>query len=423
MERRPKEEEEEATTTTTADTNTNANANTNVLCIPHKNGNRQFMILVYALWNEGRVHQDVIKYDSQIPLKLSKQNIMFRNYKKLLLLPLMDTTTPMKSTTTKKKKRKKKAMTSNNRNEIATTNSSIPSTTTNTITNVYFITRNPYTRILSLYFSKRYRIFKDTYKFPKGVIPQQPNKNGSFNKYVQYIHTLVTKYNITLCSINEHLCSQVQLCTPPTPSQSLPPTLLQSTSTSLLSSQEPPPPQEEKEDFPIQIKQIKLEEQSIWFPCFLQETRSNVSLLFGEQYKVASGGLSCYYSPTGNCSHMLTSLTTQQIIDYKQRRRSVSSSSTRSSTAATPDDDDDNDDTTNTTSKNSTETTTTTSSSTALYSFYKKGSVHSTGASKPSKLTEKYIKETARMVTELYYDDLILLNYPIWNGIDPISTY
>ena len=46
---------------------------------------------------------------------------------------------------------------------------------------------------------------------------------------------------------------------------------------------------------------MKLEEQSFWFNCFIDDVAMDMSLLRGEEWIVYSG-MPCYYAPSGSCS-------------------------------------------------------------------------------------------------------------------------
>ena len=111
----------------------------------------------------------------------------------------------------------------------------------------------------------------------------------------------------------------------------------------------------------------------------LQKSHVNITLLYGNQWTQVSGSSGnyqpCYYpSITHDCNDMTKPI---HPLNY-----TASSSSSSSSIAG-------------------------------------RGSVHSTGASQTNTIYTYYTEELANIVTELYKDDFLILNYPIWNGKPP----
>ncbi len=142
-------------------------------------------------------------------------------------------------------------------------------------THVYFVARNPYTRILSMYLQKVVNACIsdgqkgcDTHGW-HGIKPEI-----SFEGFVEEIELKLTRHG-NLCGISHHLCQQVETCITPT-----------------LSAQE--------------VTVIRVEEQSCWFPCLVKQIGIQSSLLSNgwEQFS----GQACYYSATGDCKDMLRSI-------------------------------------------------------------------------------------------------------------------
>lgn len=194
-----------------------------ILCVPQKNGNKQFGGLVYATWNKKppssgeQVDSDMHRFEHGHVL--TKQTGKHKEH-------------------------------------------------------VYFIARNPYTRILSLYLQKVVNACISTGQ--KGCTTggwkgMHANKT-SFPYFVRHVAKKVQEKG-SVCLYNVHLCQQVSAC--------LAPTL------------------EAKE-----VTILRLEEQSCWFPCLVHQTGMAPSLLQHGWNKFSAS--SCYYTATGNCNDMLT---------------------------------------------------------------------------------------------------------------------
>jgi hypothetical protein len=202
---------------------------------------------------------------------------------------------------------------------------------------VYFVTRDPYTRLLSFYMDK---VLEAGCEEPtEGAFKKCEMEGRTYGEKLGFTRDMTFKHVVehlvkkikggtTLCGINHHLCLQMESC-------------VTTTSTA------------------EEVKTLKLEEMSVWFPCLLKELELNTTLLQGEQWTTFSHK-PCFYSPTGSCDDMLRS----QVPN---------------------------------TSK------------------VAEGNVHATGASTPSLLSEHYDVETAQLVSWLYQDDIRFLDYPLWN--------
>jgi len=197
-----------------------------LLCVPQKNGNKQFGGFVYAAWNkkpaisgEG-VDRDMGHWEHH---KLSNG-----------------------------KKSKE--------------------------SHVYFVARNPYSRVLSLYLQKvvsacisddptgSYRCARNGWR---GI-----RADTSFKDFVTIIDERLTRKK-SLCEMNAHLCQQVESCL-----------------TTTLSAKE--------------VTIIRLEEQSCWFPCLVKQIGIKSALLSNGWD--AFSGSSCYYTATDDCKDMLRSI-------------------------------------------------------------------------------------------------------------------
>ena len=191
---------------------------------------------------------------------------------------------------------------------------------------VYFVTRNPYTRILSLYLQK---VANSCLPGAEGCKSgwRGFHKRTTFKAFVEGIEQRATSKG-SLCAVNAHLCQQVESCI-----------------TTTLDVKE--------------VTAIRLEEQSKWFPCFIQEIGIKPALL-ETGWENLKNNQSCYYTSTGDCKDMLQSIDPGQV---------------------------------NVTT----------------------GSFHATGASSAAKLREHYDSETAEIVSRLYADDFRILGYPLWN--------
>lgn len=190
-----------------------------LLCVPQKNGNKQFGGLVYSAW-----HNKPAKDGYQVDSDMKHWEIHSLD--------------PTKSASHK--------------------------------SHVYFVARNPYTRILSMYLQKVVNACisggqKGCNK-PKGWHGIKPST--SFERFVEIIEKRVEKRG-SLCGISHHVCQQVETCL----TNTLP---------------------------AAQVTVIRVEEESCWFPCLVQQIGVKPKVLSKgwEQFS----GQSCYYSATGNCS-------------------------------------------------------------------------------------------------------------------------
>eukprot|EP00239_Pterosperma_sp_CCMP1384_P003105 CAMPEP_0197852788 /NCGR_PEP_ID=MMETSP1438-20131217/21398_1 /TAXON_ID=1461541 /ORGANISM="Pterosperma sp., Strain CCMP1384" /LENGTH=210 /DNA_ID=CAMNT_0043466967 /DNA_START=320 /DNA_END=952 /DNA_ORIENTATION=- len=135
-----------------------------------------------------------------------------------------------------------------------------------------FITRNPYTRFLSLYLQKVEPCMTKV-KAGKLRSMQQCHWSGARDfTHVEDFHDFATQVQRklqrqSLCQINNHFCSQVSGCT-----------------------------KNGKE-----VTLIKLELESEWFPCFARKLQIGDDELEGDQW-TEWAGRPCYYSPSGSCS-------------------------------------------------------------------------------------------------------------------------
>jgi len=243
-----------------------------LVCVPQKNGNRQFGGLLYAIWN-----------DKPPPSAEAVVEDMKRwEIKKL------------------------------------------PSSMNNS--HVYFVARNPYTRALSLYLQKVVNdcVSASKYGCQSGYLGM--SSETSFKAFVDSVEQKVARAG-SLCAVDHHLCQQVESCL-----------------TTTHVAQE--------------VTIVRLEEQSSWFPCFVQQTGMNSTLLDNGWANFT--GQSCYYSATGDCKDMLRSIEPNKV-----------------------------------------EVMT--------------GDVHATGASKVDRLRVHYDAKTAETISRLYADDFRILGYPLWD--------
>jgi hypothetical protein len=248
------------------------------MCVPQKNGNQQVAGLFYALYNDGRVLHRGSKTGEALIGALKKRKAHRRG-----LISRKDGGEQQ----------------------------------------VFIVTRNPYTRILSFWMDKIQR--------------KSPDEN--FTGFVELLEADI-KAGKGLCGINHHLCSQTTLCLLPalTKRKAMPPMLFK----------------------------IRLEDQAAWFPCLLQVTKSNMSLLHGEQF-VSFSGTPCFYTPTGDCSDMTRIVPPN---DPALQKDLV-------------------------------------------------GRRHPTGASRSENMNQYHNAYTASIVTELYREDFEFFDYPLWDGIAP----
>ena len=205
---------------------------------------------------------------------------------------------------------------------------------------VYFIARNPYTRMLSLY---RDKVLKSNKAASESSGKERSkvrgllfnglsfHENTTFAEFVATISTEMENTNRTLCDIDHHLCPQVTSC-------------LSTTSNA------------------GEVVVMKLEEQSFWFNCFIDDVAMDMSLLRGEEW-IAYSGMPCYYAPSGSCSSDASTV-------------SMDTSEVEVAT----------------------------------------GHYHSTGSSQLSTIVANYDEATAERVTNLYADDFAALGYPKWDG-------
>ena len=189
-----------------------------VLCVPQKNGNQNFMGLVYAFHNGTAPKNVNVAFDGAQQHEIEQAG----------------------------------------ENDI-----------------VYFITRNPYTRLLSLYKNKVTWACKGQPQIKCGqraFLGMGPET--TFKEFVKRVTKRKEAVgNEGLCTVNHHLCLQTQTCI----------------TTSLASSR---------------VIVLKLEEQATWFASFIDSLKMNISVLSGKEWKQFSGR-SCYYSGTGDCRDML----------------------------------------------------------------------------------------------------------------------
>ncbi|KAK3284373.1 hypothetical protein CYMTET_7973 [Cymbomonas tetramitiformis] len=109
------------------------------------------------------------------------------------------------------------------------------------------------------------------------------------------------------------------------------------------------------------ITMLKLELQPKWFPCFAHTLGIGKDELEGDQWQIFAGK-PCFYSPTKNCS------------DWAKVDESP-----------------------------------------------KMAADHDHATSATSHITEHYTPEAARLVSEIYSDDIATLGYPKWDGESPFE--
>lgn len=246
-----------------------------VLCVPQKNGNKQFSALIYAIWKR-RAPKSRVEVDHDFHRWAHHE--LRRRFAKHA--------------------------------------------------HVYFVTRNPYTRMLSMYLQRVVsHCITDTKEHRCKPGWHNISAKTSFKAFLKIVEERVAKKG-SLCKESHHLCQQVESCI---------------TTTS----------RAEK------VTQIRLEEQSLWFPCLVKETGMYEKALT-KGWSKFNGARSCYYTSTGECKDMLQNIDPNNV------------------TIAT-------------------------------------GSVHATGASSPDLLRQYYDAEALDIVSRLYADDFRILGYPLWD--------
>lgn len=197
-------------------------------------------------------------------------------------------------------------------------------------TEVYLISRNPYARLLSLFLEKvegnciaasGLKVGCGDGRF-LGLGP-----STTFSQFVQHVWNRTGGVPSRLCGVNHHLCQQLDVCV-----------------ATLHGIDE--------------VRVLKLEEQSRWFPCFVQRVGLNADLLNGAEW-TPFAGRECYYTATGACE----ANTADEAVDYVVT-----------------------------------------------------GHTHATGASRPSTMQQHYDAPTAQLVSSLYALDLRALEYAVWDG-------
>ena len=147
-----------------------------VLCVPQKNGNRDFSLLIYAM-TYGAIPQQEMAMDTKLK------------------------------------------------------HAGLSMTTVSTRDTVYVVSRNPYTRLLSLYLDKVLRCFgvgantgrkrrvncdhdllSQSGAFPDDIadVERKPKNAPSFSKFVKLVEEATERYD--LCQVDHHLCLQSQGC-------------------------------------------------------------------------------------------------------------------------------------------------------------------------------------------------------------------
>jgi len=160
---------------------------------------------------------------------------------------------------------------------------------------VWIVTRNPYTRFLSLYLQKvsvnclhdqsvdkkLCLLEKNRLAFKLGY---EASKPPDFPEFVHLVDRWTTKYGNHLCSIDHHMCSQVAGC------------VFRDAAA---------------------LRVLKLEEMSTWFPSFAEELGLTENDLSGSKWTSFSGQ-PCYYTSTGDCADMLKTIekTDHVVLDH-----------------------------------------------------------------------------------------------------------
>jgi len=143
---------------------------------------------------------------------------------------------------------------------------------------VFFIARNPYIRLLSLYLQK-----VQPQCITGGVgcdrYPKLYHISATFPEFVEVLANKTGGLASNACAWDSHLCSQVSGC-----GYSL-----------------------------FDTTVLKLEEQASWFPCLAKRLQLSERDLIGEQWNGFSSQ-PCFYTPDKNCSHMLHASQKQSIV-------------------------------------------------------------------------------------------------------------
>jgi len=183
---------------------------------------------------------------------------------------------------------------------------------------VLLIARNPYTRILSQYLNHI------AGSCVKGNLGCKKSSSQTFEEYIIEIYRKYEgKYRGNICLVDRHLCWQHSSC------KSL----------------------HTKRSSPIILK---LENQPLWWSCFLRLIEVDAQILEGKEWLVSSGQ-PCYYKPSDECGKTTASIDKVYV-----------------------------------------------------------GPVHGTNAT--GRVLSFYTKKAAELVTKMYQNDLLLLNYPSWGG-------
>lgn len=180
----------------------------------------------------------------------------------------------------------------------------------------FLFARNPYTRILSQYLN---HIAGDCVRGSLGCNQNKGSRGLTFEDYVLGIKKAMGGENRrggkSLCSVDHHLCPQLDSCSLPCAKQA--------------------------------PRMLKLERQPLWFDCLMGHLGLTWEDLTGEQWRKFAGKPYYYEKPQTESSMYV-------------------------------------------------------------------GPAHGTNAS--GRVGEHYTPQAARIVTELYRDDLALLGYPTWDG-------
>lgn len=208
-----------------------------VLCVPQKNGNRDFSLLVYAMTY------------GQIPEEESRMNFELKHA------------------------------------GLSPTRGGLSMTTVTAKDTVYMISRNPFTRLLSLYLDKVLRCFgvgpktggkhshcdhdllDQSGAFPADLagLERLPKHAPSFSQFLKAVERATERFD--LCQVDHHLCGQSQGC--------------------LLDSAR-------------RLRLLRLEDMDRWFPC-LNRTLGLSSYLEGDGWRRWTHK-PCFYGSCGGAA-------------------------------------------------------------------------------------------------------------------------
>jgi hypothetical protein len=166
---------------------------------------------------------------------------------------------------------------------------------------IYFIARNPYTRLLSVYLNKVARTCLSETKMLACANASSESlfdRDITLKEFVEFLHRAkVSAGNASMCMGDHHLCQQVESCV-----------------TTTFASE--------------WVTVLKLEDQGLWFPCLVDRLHLNKSVLEGDAWMPFSQN-PCYYTATGDCRDMLHSAPRNDTAHFTDSAHATGASSAR----------------------------------------------------------------------------------------------